>query len=169
MTAVDYVDRMAIVALRGDDLIGVARYDRWRMSEAEVAFFVDDANQGGGSATVLLEHLAVRRPRRRPHRLHGVGPAGEPQDDRGVHAGRLRGLRPASRTGVVEVRLGITPTPEAEAAIEERARSAASEAVRRLLVAEVGRGDRRLPRPGNVGQAVVHLCSGPASRGRSGR
>src|SRR5258707_15164453 len=29
MTAVDYVDRMALVALRGDDLIGVARYDRW--------------------------------------------------------------------------------------------------------------------------------------------
>jgi GNAT superfamily N-acetyltransferase len=61
MTGVDYVDRMALVALRGDDRIGVARYDRWRhRSEAEVAFFVDDANHGRGLATVLLEHLAVR-------------------------------------------------------------------------------------------------------------
>ena len=61
MTDVDYVDRMALVALRGDELIGVARYDRWRhRSEAEVAFFVDDANHGRGLATVLLEHLAVR-------------------------------------------------------------------------------------------------------------
>ncbi|MDP1820068.1 MAG: GNAT family N-acetyltransferase, partial [Acidimicrobiales bacterium] len=61
LTSVDYVDRMALVALRGDVLIGVARYDRWRhRSEAEVAFFVDDANHGRGLATILLERLAVR-------------------------------------------------------------------------------------------------------------
>src|SRR5437660_9088343 len=42
MTDVDYVDRMALVALRGEELIGLARYDRLRhRSEAEVAFFVD--------------------------------------------------------------------------------------------------------------------------------
>jgi hypothetical protein len=29
LTHVDYVDRMAFVALRDDDLIAVARYDRW--------------------------------------------------------------------------------------------------------------------------------------------
>src|SRR3546814_7291135 len=58
---VDYVDRMALIALRGDDMIGVARYARWRhRGEAEVAFFVDDANHGRGLATLLLEHLAVR-------------------------------------------------------------------------------------------------------------
>ena len=60
-THVDYVDRYGLLALRGDDLIGVARYDRWRhRAEAEVAFFVDDANHGRGLATLLLEHLAVR-------------------------------------------------------------------------------------------------------------
>ena len=64
LTNVDYSDRFALVVLRGDDLIGVARYDRWRhRAEAEVAFFVDDANHGRGLATVLLEHLGSRRVR----------------------------------------------------------------------------------------------------------
>src|SRR5688572_22908788 len=58
-THVDYLDRFALVAPRGDELIGVARYDRWRhRAEAEVAFSVDDANHGRGLATLLLEHLA---------------------------------------------------------------------------------------------------------------
>ena len=44
LTHVDYVDRFALVVLLAGELIGVARYDRWRhRSEAEVAFFVDDA------------------------------------------------------------------------------------------------------------------------------
>src|SRR5688572_15629810 len=39
LTTVDYTDRFALVAQRGDDLIGVARYDRWRhLADAEVAF-----------------------------------------------------------------------------------------------------------------------------------
>ena len=50
---------MAFVALRDDVMVGVARYDRWPLrSEAEVAFFVDDAHRGRGMATVLLEYLA---------------------------------------------------------------------------------------------------------------
>ena len=50
LTTVDFVDRMALIALRGDEMIGVARYDRWRhLSEAEVAFFVDAAP---GAATL---------------------------------------------------------------------------------------------------------------------
>ncbi len=28
-TTVDYDDRMALVALLGDDLVGIASYDRW--------------------------------------------------------------------------------------------------------------------------------------------
>jgi RimJ/RimL family protein N-acetyltransferase len=59
-TRVDYVDRMAFVGLIGDDLVGVARYDRHRArSDAEVAFFIDDAHHGRGMATVLLEYLAA--------------------------------------------------------------------------------------------------------------
>ena len=60
LTNVDYVDRMAFVALRDDVMVGVARYDRWPLrSEAEVAFFIDDAHKGRGMATLLLEYLAA--------------------------------------------------------------------------------------------------------------
>src|SRR5690606_10174664 len=56
--------------------------------------------------------------------------------------------------GVVEVKLGIQPTPEAEAAIEARARRAASEAVRRLLspkcVAVIGASRK----PGSIGHEL---------------
>ena len=72
--------------------------------------------------------------------------------------------------GVVEVRLDLQPTPEAEAAIEARARTAAAEAVRRLLsprsVAVIGAGrDPELARPPGAPPAPAR----PASPDRSGR
>ena len=36
-TNVDYLDRFALIALRAGELIGVARYDRWRHLEREAA------------------------------------------------------------------------------------------------------------------------------------
>src|SRR3954466_15694522 len=55
---VDYADRMALVAELGDDIVGVPRYDRLPgTAEAEVAFVVDDAHQGRGLGSLLLEHL----------------------------------------------------------------------------------------------------------------
>lgn len=46
-THVDYTDRMAFIGLIGDELVGVARYDRHRArSDAEVAFFIDDEQVG---------------------------------------------------------------------------------------------------------------------------
>ena len=121
MTGVDYVDRMALVALRGEELIGVARYDRWRhRSEAEVAFFVDDANHGRGLATVLLEHLAARA---REVGLAGFTASVLPENRKMIGVFTQAGFETATRfaDGVVEVRLGLEPTPEAEVAIEGRA------------------------------------------------
>src|ERR1700704_1831388 len=41
-TTVDFHDRVALIALLGDDMIAVARFDRWQQEdEAEVAFTVD--------------------------------------------------------------------------------------------------------------------------------
>jgi acyl-CoA synthetase (NDP forming)/RimJ/RimL family protein N-acetyltransferase len=155
LTGVDYVDRMALVALRGDELIGVARYDRWRhRAEAEVAFFTDDANHGRGLATVLLEHLAVRA---REVGLTAFTASVLPDNRRMIGVFTQAGFEAATRfaDGVVEVRLGITPTPQAEAAIEARAHTAAAQAVRRLLsprsVAVIGAGRGS----GNVGHAVL--------------
>ena len=64
---------LTAIKLDGDDeLVGVARYDRWpTRSEAEVAFFVDDRHTGRGMATLLLEYLAAAA--RRLGRVH-LGP-----------------------------------------------------------------------------------------------
>src|SRR6476660_6242179 len=59
LTAIDYRDRMVLVAQLGDEIVAIARYDRSGAGEAEVAFTVDDNQQGRGLATLLLEHLAV--------------------------------------------------------------------------------------------------------------
>jgi GNAT superfamily N-acetyltransferase len=58
-THVDGVDRVALVAEHGPEIVAVARYDRSPgRDEAEVAFVVDDAFQGHGLGTILLQRLA---------------------------------------------------------------------------------------------------------------
>jgi GNAT superfamily N-acetyltransferase len=58
-THVDYVDRLALVAEQGDQLVAVGRYERIPgTSEAEVAFVVADELQHQGIGTILLERLA---------------------------------------------------------------------------------------------------------------
>ncbi|MFP5254876.1 MAG: GNAT family N-acetyltransferase [Acidimicrobiia bacterium] len=154
LTTVDFQDRMALIALRGDEMIGVARYDRWRhLSEAEVAFFVDDANHGRGLATVLLEHLAVRA---REVGITGFTATVLPENRKMIGVFTAAGFEASTRfaDGLVEVRLGIVPTPEGLAAIEERASRAAAEAVRRLLspraVAVIGASNR----PASLGEQL---------------
>lgn len=51
-------DLIALVALVGDDLVGLATAERAGES-AEIAFLVDDRLQGTGLGTLLLEHLAA--------------------------------------------------------------------------------------------------------------
>lgn len=64
-TTVDYDDRMAFIALHGDDMIAVGRYDVLHDKStddhtvAEVAFLVEDAWQGRGIGAHLLQHLTV--------------------------------------------------------------------------------------------------------------
>lgn len=58
---VDHWDREALVAELDGRLIAVGRYERLGVGapEAEVAFEVEDAHQGRGVGSVLLEHLAA--------------------------------------------------------------------------------------------------------------
>ncbi len=59
-TQVDYVSRVALIALLGDDIVAVGRYDRLGDEDAaEVAFVVQDDHQGRGLGSILLEHLAA--------------------------------------------------------------------------------------------------------------
>ncbi len=155
LTHVDYVDRMAFLALRDDVMVGVARYDRWpTRSEAEVAFFVDDEHRGRGMATLLLEYLAEAA---RRNGITGFTATVLPSNSRMVGVFRSAGFSASSafEDGVIEVRLDLRPTPEAEAAIAARAQRAEAEAVRRLLaprsVAVIGAGRER----GGVGHAVL--------------
>jgi GNAT superfamily N-acetyltransferase len=71
---VDYVDRLAIVAVIDDEIVGVSRYERLAPlappgtvvdpGEAEAAVVVEDARQGHGIGTRLLWRLsAAARPR----------------------------------------------------------------------------------------------------------
>jgi acyl-CoA synthetase (NDP forming)/RimJ/RimL family protein N-acetyltransferase len=57
---VDHRDREALVVVAGDRIIAVGRYERLGPDapDAEVAFVVEDAEQGRGVGSVLLEHLA---------------------------------------------------------------------------------------------------------------
>ena len=57
---VDHRDREALVMAIGDDLVAVGRYERLGPDapDAEVAFVVEDAHQGRGIGSLLLEHLA---------------------------------------------------------------------------------------------------------------
>ncbi|WP_157410915.1 bifunctional GNAT family N-acetyltransferase/acetate--CoA ligase family protein [Actinoplanes rectilineatus] len=57
---VDHRDREAFVTVSDGRITSVGRYERlgWDSPEAEVAFVVEDAHQGRGIGSVLLEHLA---------------------------------------------------------------------------------------------------------------
>ena len=59
-THIDMTDRVALAVESHGEFIAWASYERWPgRSEAEAAFMVDDAHQGEGIATLLLEHLAA--------------------------------------------------------------------------------------------------------------
>jgi acyl-CoA synthetase (NDP forming)/RimJ/RimL family protein N-acetyltransferase len=59
-STVDHHGRVAFVAMLGDDIIAVGRYERLPGGDsAEVAFVVEDAHQSRGLGSILLEHLAA--------------------------------------------------------------------------------------------------------------
>ena len=166
LTQVDYEDRMVFVALRDDQLVGTARYDRLpTRSEAEVAFFVDDAHRGLGLATLLLEYLAAAA---REAGIRAFTATVLPSNRRMVGVFKHAGFTTSSgfADGVIEVRLDLQPTVEAEAAIESRAQHAGAQAVRLLLapqsIAVIGASRDR----GAVGHEVLrnllqHEFAGP--------
>ena len=154
-TTVDLRDRVAFVALLGDDLIGVARYDTLREShEAEVAFFIDDAHHGRGLATILLEYLAAAA---RDNDIRTFFAHVLPSNRKMLGVFRQAGFEVATRfaDGVIEVRFAVEATESSQAALEERERRAEARTVARLLeprtVAVIGAGRRR----GTIGHEVL--------------
>ena len=131
---VDYLDRMALVAILGDDIIGVARYDALPddRTQAEVAFTVDDIHQGRGVATVLLEHLAAVAADRGLTRFVADT---LPGNDKMLGLFRSAGFADAREFagGIVRVTFPISATPTSIQAVHERERHAAAASVRRLV------------------------------------
>lgn len=154
-TTVDYVDRLALVLLLGDEIIGVARYDRPPgTDEAEVAFVVDDAHQRRGIATLLLEHLAIAATERGIARFTAV----TLPDNRGMGTVfRQAGFNAKAgfADGVVEFTMVLDASPETVAMIVERERRADSRSVDPVLhprsVAVIGASADRE----SVGYAIV--------------
>jgi acyl-CoA synthetase (NDP forming)/GNAT superfamily N-acetyltransferase len=132
-THVDYEDRLALIAQLGDDIIGVARYDRLPgTAEAEVAFVVDDRHQGRGLGMLLLEHLAVAARGRGIERFVAET---LPGNSRMLGVFRDAGFREERRfdSGVVRVAFPIEPTPESLEARDAREERASARSARRLL------------------------------------
>lgn len=153
-TNVDYVNRVALIATIGTEMVAVIRYDRTGPGEAEVAFLVEDAHQGRGVASVLLEHLAATARERGIERfIADVLPANM----------RMMGLlRQAGYTaqsqfedGVVRMTLDLTPTETSAEVTAAREHRAESRSIARLLtpgsVAVIGASRE----PGGVGQTVL--------------
>ncbi|HEX5494653.1 MAG TPA: GNAT family N-acetyltransferase [Mycobacteriales bacterium] len=157
-THVDHVNRVALVAQLGGDLIAVGRYERDTAPPAngrtaEVAFVVQDDQQGRGIGSVLLEHLAAAA------RERGISQfTAEVLTD---NPGMVRVFLDAGYQvvrhydgGVVSLSFPIEPTETSRAVAHERERRAEARSVERLLtpgsVAVIGASSD----PGKVGHAV---------------
>ena len=144
LTTVDYRLRMALVAVLGDEIVGVARYEgREGKTNAEVAFLVDDHHHGRGIGTVLLEWLAAAARRAGITEFYATT-LWENQKMLGVF--REAGFQTKSIVGggEVSVRFPVADSTELAVAIAKREHRAEARSVGRLLaprsIAVVGAG-----------------------------
>jgi acyl-CoA synthetase (NDP forming)/GNAT superfamily N-acetyltransferase len=131
-THVDHVDRVALVATVGDEIVAVGRYDRTEPRAAEVAFNVADAQQGRGFGSVLLEHLAAAA---RENGIHRFVAEVLPQNRRmlGVFRDAGYAVRHDFDDGVVSLWFDIDPTEQSLAVMTAREHRAESRSVAALL------------------------------------
>ncbi|AEW96980.1 GCN5-related N-acetyltransferase [Streptantibioticus cattleyicolor NRRL 8057 = DSM 46488] len=150
----DYVDRVGLAATVGGEFIATVRYDRLDDGVAEVAFLVQDAHQGRGVASALLEHIAAVARENGIRRFDAeVLPANRKMikvfTDAGYTAQR------SFTDGVVRLELDLEPTEASVAVMRAREQRAEARSVQRLLaprsVAVVGTGRAE----GGVGRTVL--------------
>jgi len=132
-THLDHHDRVAFVALLEDEIVGVARYERYKDTDtAEVAFFVDDEHNGRGLATVLLEFLAAAG---RHRGLRRFTASTLPSNRRMLAVFASAGFEVSSHLedGVIYVTFDIHPTDESVRLADHRRRTAEAASVQRML------------------------------------
>ncbi|MGW6573450.1 bifunctional acetate--CoA ligase family protein/GNAT family N-acetyltransferase [Streptomyces sp. NPDC054945] len=137
----DYVDRVGLAATIGGEFIGTVRYDRiddagrpasGPADEAEVAFLVQDAHQGRGVASALLEHIgAVARERGIRRFAAEVLPANTKMIKVFTDAGYQQ--KRSFEDGSVRLTLDLEPTAESLAVQRAREQRAEAHSVQRLL------------------------------------
>ncbi|MER5936517.1 GNAT family N-acetyltransferase [Streptomyces sp. NPDC001928] len=159
----DFVDRVGLAATVGGEFIATVRYDRIGpdgmpasspADEAEVAFLVQDAHQGRGVASALLEHIgAVARERDIRRFAAEVLPANNKMIKVFTDAGYTQ--KRSFEDGVVRLEFDLEPTDRSLAVQYAREQRAEAHSVRRLLVpgsvAVIGAGRT----PGGVGRGVL--------------
>lgn len=132
-TVVDYVDRVAFVILRGDELLGIGRYDRLGESaDAEVAFNIADAHQGRGLGSILMEHLAAAG---RENGIRRFTAEVLPENRKMLSVFQAAGfdIKRHFEDGVVAVEFPIEATARTRAVMESREHRAESRSVAELL------------------------------------
>ncbi|MEU0004643.1 GNAT family N-acetyltransferase [Streptomyces sp. NPDC006314] len=159
----DFVDRVGLAATIGGEFIATVRYDRIGADgmpasapadEAEVAFLVQDAHQGRGVASALLEHIAAVARERGIRRFAAeVLPANNKMIKVFTDAGYTQ--KRSFEDGVVRLEFDLEPTDRSLAVQRAREQRAEARSVRRLLVpgsvAVVGVGRT----PGGVGRSIL--------------
>ncbi len=155
-TNVDYSKRMAFIALLGDEMVAVSRYEgaSAESGTAEVAFFVDDEHHGRGLATLMLEYLAERA---RARNIHTFTATVLPENYRMLGVFKGAGFEVSTRfdDGAIAVTIGIGNPERAQSAIDAREQQARSQAVARFFAPEsltvVGAGRQ----PGSIGHEFL--------------
>ena len=157
LCTVDYSDTFALIGEHSGRIVAVARYyrDEAVHDRAEVAFLTEDALQGRGIATRMLERLAAIA------RDNGIGTfeAYVLGDNRKMMDVFLNtGFQVERRLdgGVFYVTFPILSTPELEEKLATRSQAAASASMKVFFepksVAVIGAGRRR----GQIGAEVFH-------------
>ncbi|MFJ8906340.1 GNAT family N-acetyltransferase [Streptomyces sp. NPDC102351] len=160
----DFVDRVGLAATVGGEFIATVRYDRIgaggrpasgaEADEAEVAFLVQDAHQGRGVASALLEHIAAVARERGIRRFAAeVLPANTKMIKVFTDAGYTQ--KRSFEDGVVRLEFDLEPTDRSLAVQYAREQRAEARSVQRLLapgaVAVIGTGRT----PGGVGRSIL--------------
>ncbi|WP_019815273.1 bifunctional acetate--CoA ligase family protein/GNAT family N-acetyltransferase, partial [Saccharomonospora saliphila] len=153
-TTVDHHHRVAFVAVLGDDIVAVGRYERLDRDSAEVAFVVDDAHQGRGLGSILLEHLAAAASERGLRRFVAEILAENAAMTRVFRDAGYQVSR-AFEEGLLHLEFDIDPTEESVAVARAREQAAEARSVHNLLhprsVAVVGASAD----PTKIGYAVL--------------
>ncbi|MGW4896505.1 bifunctional acetate--CoA ligase family protein/GNAT family N-acetyltransferase [Kitasatospora sp. NPDC004240] len=158
----DFVNRVGLAVVVRDHFIATVRYDRIDAegrpsdtgTDAEVAFLVQDAHQGRGVASALLEHIAAVAQERGIRRFQAeVLPENRKMVKVFTDAGYTQ--RRSFADGVVHLEFDLEPTAASLAVMRAREHRAEARSVQRLLtprsVAVLGVSRN----PQTVGRAIL--------------